>query len=167
MIPFNNTTLNCRKMLLYKFHLIINQRNLPLIATEPCLCDDVCVCLCDDVCVCLCDDVWVCLCDDVCVCLCDDVWVCLCDDVWVCLCDDCPSEIPHLLLCPTVFNSLHPNISIHILRTVLCTFTKVLTRRICLTIKHFFTWGSFLLFSWHQYVIQWWYCKEKLDTNHS
>ena len=135
MIPFNNTILNCRKMLPYKFHLIINQRNLPLIATEPCLCDDVCVCL--------------------------------CDDVWVCLCDDCPSEIPHLLLCPTVFNSLHPNISIHILRTVLCTFTKVLTRRICLTIKHFFTWGSFLLFSWHQYVIQWWYCKEKLDTNHS
>ena len=125
-------------MLPCKCHLIINQRNLPLIATEPCLCDDVCVCLCDDVCVCLCDDVWVCLCDDVCVCLCDDIWVCLCDDVCVCLCDDCPSEIPHLLLCPTVFNSLHPNISIHILHTVLCTFTKVLTRRICLTIKHFF-----------------------------
>ena len=31
-----------------------------------------------------------------------------------------------------VVNPLHPNISIHILHTVLCTFTKVLTRRIYL-----------------------------------
>ena len=35
-------------------------------------------------------------------------------------------------------NPLHPNISIHILVTVLCTCNKVLTRRICLTIKSFF-----------------------------
>ena len=35
---------------------------------------------------------------------------------------------------------LHPNISMHILHTVLCTFTKVLTRRICLTIKSVFSW---------------------------
>ena len=28
-------------------------------------------------------------------------------------------------------NPLHPNISIRILHTALCTFTKVLTRRIC------------------------------------
>ena len=136
MIPFNNTTLNCRKMLPYKFHLIINQRNLPLIATEPCLCDDVCVCLCDDVRVCLCDDVCVCLCDDVCLFV-----------GWLSFWNTTPSSL-------SPFNSLHPNIGIHILRTVLCTFTKVLTRRICLTIKHFFTWGSFPLFSWHQYVIQ-------------
>ena len=34
----------------------------------------------------------------------------------------------------------HPNISMHILHTVLHTFTKVLTRRICLTIKSFFSW---------------------------
>ncbi|CAH3039580.1 unnamed protein product, partial [Pocillopora meandrina] len=34
-------------------------------------------------------------------------------------------------------NPLHPNISIHILHTVLCTFTNVLTRRICLVIKRF------------------------------
>ena len=34
-------------------------------------------------------------------------------------------------------NTLHPNISFHILHTVLCTFTEVLTRRICLTIKSF------------------------------
>ena len=33
-----------------------------------------------------------------------------------------------------LFNPLHPNINIHILHTVLYTFTKVLTRRICLTI---------------------------------
>ena len=34
---------------------------------------------------------------------------------------------------------LHPNISMHILHTVLYTFPKVLTRRICLTIKSFFS----------------------------
>ena len=45
-------------------------------------------------------------------------------------------------------NSLHPNISKHILHTVLYTFPKVLTRRICLTIKSFFSWWSFPLFSW-------------------
>ena len=42
---------------------------------------------------------------------------------------------------------LHPNISMHILHTVLHTFTEVLTRRICLTIKNFFSWGSFSSFS--------------------
>ena len=35
-------------------------------------------------------------------------------------------------------NPLHPNISMYILHTVLYTFPKVLTRRICLTIKSFF-----------------------------
>ena len=39
-----------------------------------------------------------------------------------------------------LFNLLHPNISMHILHTVLYTFPKVLTRRICLTVKSFFTW---------------------------
>ena len=34
-------------------------------------------------------------------------------------------------------NPPHPNINIHIFHTVLYTFTKVLTRRICLTIKSF------------------------------
>ena len=34
-----------------------------------------------------------------------------------------------------MINPLHPNISMHILHTVLYTFLKVLTRRICLTIK--------------------------------
>ena len=45
-------------------------------------------------------------------------------------------------------NPLHPNISMHILHTVLYTFPKVLTRRICLTIKSFFSWWSFSLFLW-------------------
>ena len=36
------------------------------------------------------------------------------------------------------FNPLHPNISMHILHTVLYTFPNVLTRRICLTIEKFF-----------------------------
>ena len=42
---------------------------------------------------------------------------------------------------------LHPNISLHILLTVLYTFPKVLTRRICLIIKRFPSWWSFLVFS--------------------
>ena len=46
-----------------------------------------------------------------------------------------------------VKNPLHPNISMHILHTVLYTFPKVLTRRICLTIKSFSGWQSFPLFS--------------------
>ena len=45
--------------------------------------------------------------------------------------------------------------------------TKVLIRRICSTIKPFFTWWSFPLFSWPSCLIQRWYCKEKLDANHS
>ena len=54
----------------------------------------------------------------------------------------------------------------HIL-TVLCTFPKMLTRRICLTIKSFFTWWSFPLFSWPYCLIQGWYCEENLDSSHS
>ena len=38
-----------------------------------------------------------------------------------------------LLFCDPV-NPLHPNISIHILYTLLYTFPLVLTRRICLTL---------------------------------
>ena len=55
----------------------------------------------------------------------------------------------------------------HILLTVLCTFPKMLTRRICLTIKSFFTWWSFPLFSWPYCLIQGWYCEENLDSSHS
>ena len=53
------------------------------------------------------------------------------------------------------------------LLTVLFTFLEVLTRRICLTIKSFFSWISFRLFSWPQCLIQGLYCKEKLDASHS
>ena len=45
-------------------------------------------------------------------------------------------------------NPLHVNIGMHILHTVVNTFPKVLTRRICLLIKSFFHWWSFPLFSW-------------------
>ena len=65
-----------------------------------------------------------------------------------------------------VFDPSHPKISMHILHTVLYTRPKVLTKRICLTINSFFNWWSFLPFSWPQHLIQWWYCKEKLDTSH-
>ena len=64
-------------------------------------------------------------------------------------------------------NPLHPNISIHILHTVLYTFPKVLTRRICLPIKSFFRWWSFPLFSWPWCEIQGWYWREKFDAGHS
>ena len=37
------------------------------------------------------------------------------------------------------FNSQVPNISMHILHTVLKTFPKTQTRRICVTIKGFFS----------------------------
>ena len=47
-----------------------------------------------------------------------------------------------------LFVNSHPNISMLILHTVLYTFPKVLTGRICLTIKSFFTWWPFPLFSW-------------------
>ena len=39
-----------------------------------------------------------------------------------------------------IINPLHPNISMHILHSVLNTFPKLLTRRICLTIENFFRW---------------------------
>ena len=45
------------------------------------------------------------------------------------------------------FNPLHPNISMHILHTVLHTFPKRLTWRICLTVKSCLSWWSPLLFS--------------------
>ena len=51
--------------------------------------------------------------------------------------------------CYNLINPLHPNISVHILHTVLYTFTKVLMRRTCLIIKSFFSWWSFPLLSWH------------------
>ena len=63
----------------------------------------------------------------------------------------------------TLFPFLYPNISMHILHTVLYTFPKVLTRRICLTIKCFFTWWSlpFFLQTWFRGDI-----REKLEARH-
>ena len=49
--------------------------------------------------------------------------------------------------------------------TVLYTFPKELTRRICLIIKSCFTWWSFPLFSWPQCLIQGWYCKERINAS--
>ena len=65
------------------------------------------------------------------------------------------------------FNLLHPNISMHILDAVIDTFCKVLTRRICFIIKSLFSWWSFSLFSWPYWLIQEWYCQEKLYASHS
>ena len=41
---------------------------------------------------------------------------------------------------PQKLNPLRPNISMDILHMVLCSFGKVLTRRICVTIRSFFGW---------------------------
>ena len=43
-------------------------------------------------------------------------------------------------------NPFYPNISMHILHTVLYKFPRILTRRIYLIIKSFFSWRSFPLF---------------------
>ena len=51
------------------------------------------------------------------------------------------------------FNSLHLNISMHILHSFLHTFLKELTRRICFTIKSFFSWWSFPLLIPHFNVL--------------
>ena len=42
----------------------------------------------------------------------------------------------------SLFNPLHPNISMHILHTFIYKFLKVLTRRICLAI------GSLMVLLW-------------------
>ena len=62
-----------------------------------------------------------------------------------------------------LIDPLHPYISMHILHTVLSIFSKVLTRRICLTIKSLYNkWSSHLFLS-HLWVIQGWY----YDASHS
>ena len=55
----------------------------------------------------------------------------------------------------------------HILHTVLYTFSMVRVRRICLKIKHFFSLWSSALFSWPKFLIQGWSCKKKLDVRHA
>ena len=55
------------------------------------------------------------------------------------------SHLTNLVYLTVQFNPLQPNISMHILHTILFTFPTVLTGRICLTIKSFFSWWSFIL----------------------
>ena len=66
------------------------------------------------------------------------------------MCDNgpLPQKRFQLQVKAALFNPLHPNISRHILPTFFYTFPMVLTRRICLTIKIFFSWWSFPLFLW-------------------
>ena len=65
------------------------------------------------------------------------------------------------------FNSLHPNISMHILHNVHHTFPKLLSRWICSTIKSFFIKWSIPLFLWLRFLIQGWYTLEKSVVNYS
>ena len=55
----------------------------------------------------------------------------------------------------------------YILHTVLYTFLMVLTRRICLTIKSFFSWWSFPVFLLPYSLIQGRCCEENFITFHS
>ena len=66
-----------------------------------------------------------------------------------------------------IFNSLHSDIIMYILHAVLYTFLMVLTRRICLAIRCFFTLWSFPLFLWPLCMIQRSCCWEKLGASHS
>ena len=61
-------------------------------------------------------------------------------------------------------NLLHRNIRIYIFQAVLYSFSKVLTRRICLIINIFFSRWSFTIFLLPYCAIQGWYCIEKLDA---
>lgn len=60
------------------------------------------------------------------------------------LCHVTRLHILHVFLDP-----FHPSISKHIFHTVFCTFPKVLTGIICLTVKSLLSWWSLPLFSWH------------------
>ena len=51
-------------------------------------------------------------------------------------------------------NSLHPNISLHILHTFLDTFPKVLTRRICFPIIRFLPWWPFPLCDFRSDIVR-------------
>ena len=68
--------------------------------------------------------------------------------------------LPQTLSFCLFLNPLHPNVSMHILHTVLYKFPWVLTRRICSTILSFF-WWRFPLFSRPFCVIWECYCREK------
>ena len=52
----------------------------------------------------------------------------------------CPSILKEKIIEGYGINTLHPNIGMDIPHTVYYTFPKVLTRRICLSIKRIFSW---------------------------
>ena len=64
-------------------------------------------------------------------------------------------------------NPFHLQICIVTLYTVLRTFSKVPTGRICFKIKSYFCKWSFPLLLWPLCVIQGWHCEKKLDAGHS
>lgn len=62
---------------------------------------------------------------------------------------------------------MYPNINIGVLHTFFCTFPKVLTWRIFLTIRGSISWWSFPFFLITLMCDLGWSCKEKLDACHS
>ena len=66
----------------------------------------------------------------------------------------------------SAINPLLSLTSVSIFSILLPGHSRVLTRRICPTIKRFFIWWSSPLFSWPSCLIQGWCCKEKLDASH-
>ena len=95
-------------------------------------------------------------------------WLPLTWFAWHCLCLHVRQQrkMSHLKVNCYLINTWHPNISMQILHTVLYTFPRELTRRICVTIKIFFQWWLYPLFLWPYCVIWGWYCREKLDISH-
>ena len=66
---------------------------------------------------------------------------------------------------PAFFNLT--SVCTYIFHTVHYTFPKMLIKRICLTVKSFFRLWSFSLFLILKWLIQMWYCEEKLKRYHS
>ena len=60
-----------------------------------------------------------------------------------------------------------PPLKCHFLHTLIYTSPKVLTKRICLTIRSFLSWWSFPIFLRSKCLIQGWHCKEKIEVCHS
>ena len=65
------------------------------------------------------------------------------------------------------YNPLHPNISMLILHNTLYFFPKVLTRKMCSTIKSFFSFLSFSLFPWPLSAIQGEPLQREIHASHS
>lgn len=61
-----------------------------------------------------------------------------------------------------LLNPLHPDINIYFLHTIAVTILMVRTRRM----TSLFSLQSFFLFSWFQFLIEHWCCRDNSDSRH-